>query len=187
MPVWIMDGYTLLMRVLLFSVRAGRGHSEMAEALTAEYLKRVSHPFAAESRVFRSEAALLEEVAGLSRAGGRAGGGGGGRTGAAVVWLADGGGRMLSSEGLAEQLGLVRDGGKRVLVLGVGPADGWSAAVRGVVREAGGMLVSLGPMTLPHELARVVLAEQVYRATTILAGHPYHLGHELLRVLSSKF
>jgi 23S rRNA (pseudouridine1915-N3)-methyltransferase len=38
-------------------------------------------------------------------------------------------------------------------------------------------MVSFGKMTLPHELARVILAEQVYRAMTILAGHPYHSGH----------
>jgi len=55
----------------------------------------------------------------------------------------------------------------------VGPADGWSAEARNRAQ----LLLSLGAMTLPHELARVVLAEQVYRACTILAGHPYHSGH----------
>lgn len=134
--------------------------------LTGKYLKRLSRPFAAESRVFRTEALLLEEVAAQRRGG------------AVAVWLADGGGRMLSSEALAQQLGQLRDGGKRVVVLGVGPADGWSSAAREMAGQTGGMLLSLGPMTLPHELARLVLAEQMYRAATILAGHPYHLGHE---------
>lgn len=58
-------------------------------------------------------------------------------------------------------------------VLAIGPADGWSPEAR--VRAD--LVVSFGPMTLPHSLARVVLAEQVYRALTILAGHPYHSGH----------
>jgi 23S rRNA (pseudouridine1915-N3)-methyltransferase len=59
------------------------------------------------------------------------------------------------------------------LVLAIGPADGWSAATR----KRANLLLSLGRMTLPHQLARIVLAEQVYRALTILAGHPYHSGH----------
>jgi 23S rRNA (pseudouridine1915-N3)-methyltransferase len=42
------------------------------------------------------------------------------------------------------------------------------------VRERATMLLSLGPMTLPHGLARVILAEQLYRAATLMAGHPYH-------------
>jgi 23S rRNA (pseudouridine1915-N3)-methyltransferase len=58
-------------------------------------------------------------------------------------------------------------------VLAIGPADGWSAEAR----QRADLLLSLGRMTLPHQLARVVLAEQVYRAFTILAGHPYHSGH----------
>jgi len=59
------------------------------------------------------------------------------------------------------------------VLFAVGPADGWSAEARNRAQ----LLLSLGAMTLPHELARVVLAEQVYRACTILAGHPYHSGH----------
>ncbi|HLX76913.1 MAG TPA: 23S rRNA (pseudouridine(1915)-N(3))-methyltransferase RlmH, partial [Terriglobales bacterium] len=59
------------------------------------------------------------------------------------------------------------------LLFAVGPADGFSDQAR----KTAPFLLSLGRMTLPHELARVVLLEQLYRAFTILKGHPYHLGH----------
>jgi 23S rRNA (pseudouridine1915-N3)-methyltransferase len=58
-----------------------------------------------------------------------------------------------------------------MIVFAIGPASGWSE------RRLAQTVLSLGPMTLPHELARLVLAEQIYRAFTILAGHPYHIGH----------
>jgi 23S rRNA (pseudouridine1915-N3)-methyltransferase len=58
-------------------------------------------------------------------------------------------------------------------VFAVGPADGWSEAARKAAR----MLLSLGQFTVAHPLARLVMAEQIYRATTILTGHPYHTGH----------
>jgi 23S rRNA (pseudouridine1915-N3)-methyltransferase len=61
----------------------------------------------------------------------------------------------------------------RPLLFAVGGSDGFSDVAR---REAG-LVLSLGKMTLPHELARVVLVEQLYRAFTILTKHPYHLGH----------
>ena len=59
------------------------------------------------------------------------------------------------------------------MVFAVGPANGWSPEALWRAQ----LKLSFGKMTLPHELARVVLAEQVYRALTILAGHPYHGGH----------
>ena len=59
------------------------------------------------------------------------------------------------------------------LVFAVGPADGFTD----VARNAAQHTIALGRMTLAHELARVVLLEQVYRAFTILKGHPYHSGH----------
>jgi 23S rRNA (pseudouridine1915-N3)-methyltransferase len=55
----------------------------------------------------------------------------------------------------------------------VGPADGFSDETRRTASK----MISLGKMTLPHELARVVLLEQIYRAFTIMRRHPYHMGH----------
>jgi 23S rRNA (pseudouridine1915-N3)-methyltransferase len=59
------------------------------------------------------------------------------------------------------------------LVFAIGGADGFSPEARAATQQ----IISLGKMTLAHELARVVLLEQVYRAFTILKGHPYHSGH----------
>jgi 23S rRNA (pseudouridine1915-N3)-methyltransferase len=71
---------------------------------------------------------------------------------------------------LAEWLRNQRDEGRQRIIFALGPADGWSDTDR----ARAGLLLSLGLMTLPHELARVVVSEQLYRAFTILAGHPYH-------------
>jgi 23S rRNA (pseudouridine1915-N3)-methyltransferase len=92
------------------------------------------------------------------------------RTPAWLVLL-DSRGDAWGSEALAAWLGARRDAGQQTIVFAIGPANGWSAP-----RKAQTIL-SLGPMTLPHELARLVLTEQLYRAFTILAGHPYHTGH----------
>ncbi len=97
---------------------------------------------------------------------------GGGRTAPKLVLL-DSRGRLLSSEQLAQWIAKERDAGIQHLLFAIGPADGWSEETR---RKAD-LLLSFGPMTFPHELARVMLAEQLYRAFTILAGHPYHAGH----------
>jgi len=79
----------------------------------------------------------------------------------------------LSSDEFAGELGRLRDTGTQMLVLGIGPADGWSAAAL----KRADLSLAFGRITLPHELAAVVAAEQIYRALTILAGHPYHTGH----------
>jgi 23S rRNA (pseudouridine1915-N3)-methyltransferase len=79
----------------------------------------------------------------------------------------------MTSEDFAAWLGKRRDDGAQHLVFAIGPADGWSAAAR----ERAQLLLSFGPMTMAHSLARLVVAEQIYRATTILSGHPYHSGH----------
>jgi 23S rRNA (pseudouridine1915-N3)-methyltransferase len=91
------------------------------------------------------------------------------------AWLVllDSRGEALSSEELATWLGARRDAGQQMIVFAVGPASGWSDPARSQAQST----LSLGRITLPHELARLVLAEQLYRAFTILAGHPYHTGH----------
>jgi len=78
-------------------------------------------------------------------------------------------GRLLDSEGFAGRLsGWL--GGSRDIVFVIGGADGLDAAFL----AAADFRWSLSPLTLPHEMVRVVLAEQLYRASTIIAGHPYH-------------
>lgn len=92
-----------------------------------------------------------------------------------LLVLLDERGRQIGSEDFAAWLGRERDQGHPWIVFAVGPADGWTRTQPGD-RGSGSrpMLLSLGPMTLPHELARVVICEQIYRALTILKGHPYH-------------
>ncbi len=90
--------------------------------------------------------------------------------GAMVVAL-DGAGRGWSSEQVAQRLARWRDGGQAICFV-VGGAVGLDPALVAGAAERW----SLGPLTLPHQLARVVVLEQLYRAGTILAGHPYHKG-----------
>ena len=87
--------------------------------------------------------------------------------------LLDWRGRQLSSEELARFLRERQERNPMPLVFAIGPADGFSEAAR----EQADFVLSLGKMTLAHELARAVVLEQLYRAFTILKGHPYHVGH----------
>ncbi|MAG98243.1 MAG: 23S rRNA (pseudouridine(1915)-N(3))-methyltransferase RlmH [Alphaproteobacteria bacterium] len=89
--------------------------------------------------------------------------------GATMVAL-DGGGRELSSTALAKTLGRWRDSGVRHIGFVIGGADGLDKALTG----RADIVLSLGAMTWPHMLVRVMLAEQLYRASAILTGHPYH-------------
>jgi 23S rRNA (pseudouridine1915-N3)-methyltransferase len=84
--------------------------------------------------------------------------------------LLDETGRTLRSAEFARQLGDWRDAGVGEARFLIGAADGFSDAERG----AADLLIAFGPMTWPHLLARAMLAEQLWRATSILAGHPYH-------------
>ncbi len=79
-------------------------------------------------------------------------------------------GKDLSSDALAAILGDWRDQGVREARFLIGAADGHDAATR----ASADLLLGFGRATWPHLLVRAMLAEQLYRATTILAGHPYH-------------
>jgi 23S rRNA (pseudouridine1915-N3)-methyltransferase len=79
-------------------------------------------------------------------------------------------GRCLSSEAFADHLRTLADRGTKSCAFLIGGPDGHGPAVR----SGSALKLSLGPLTLPHGLARVVLTEQLYRAATILTGHPYH-------------
>jgi 23S rRNA (pseudouridine1915-N3)-methyltransferase len=111
-----------------------------------------------ESPLFRSEDALRDAVQ-RERA----------RT-APMLVLLDERGKQMRSEDFANWLGCERDSGRQLVIFAIGPANGWSDESR----RGASLLLSLGRMTQAHELARVVIAEQIYRALTILAGHPYH-------------
>ena len=79
-------------------------------------------------------------------------------------------GKTFSSRAFAEHLALLRDRGERRVVFAIGGADGLDESVR----AAASSTLAFGPQTWPHALARAMLAEQIYRAVTILAGSPYH-------------
>ncbi|HEY1425043.1 MAG TPA: 23S rRNA (pseudouridine(1915)-N(3))-methyltransferase RlmH [Caulobacteraceae bacterium] len=79
-------------------------------------------------------------------------------------------GRSFASRDFAARIAALRDDGLRQLAFAIGGADGLDPSVR----DAAADVLSFGPQTWPHALARVMLAEQVYRAVTILAGAPYH-------------
>ena len=89
---------------------------------------------------------------------------------ASVTIVLDERGQALSSTELAKKLEAWRDGGKREARFLIGAADGHSDEQR----RAADLLLSFGPATWPHLLVRAMLAEQLFRATSILANHPYH-------------
>jgi 23S rRNA (pseudouridine1915-N3)-methyltransferase len=87
----------------------------------------------------------------------------------ATIVLLDAAGKQFTSRQFAKWLGDLRDRGTRELVFLCGDAEGFPADLRAAAKQK----LSLSTLTMPHEFARVVLAEQIYRAFAILAGHPY--------------
>jgi 23S rRNA (pseudouridine1915-N3)-methyltransferase len=87
----------------------------------------------------------------------------------ATVVLLDAAGKQFTSQQFARWLGDLRDRGTREIVFLCGGAEGFPAELRSRAAQS----ISLSTLTMPHEFARVVLAEQIYRAFAILAGHPY--------------
>ncbi len=89
--------------------------------------------------------------------------------GAALILL-DERGKNISSEALAQKIASLRDASQKTLFFAIGGADGHDPALR----DGAELVISFGAATWPHQLVRVMLAEQLYRAATILSGHPYH-------------
>ena len=138
----------------------GKTKEPAVQTLTDDYLKRISRYAQSAGVVVKDEAAILS----LAR--------GDRQKERHKLILLDSRGKQLSSEELSEFLD--REQIHAVpLLFAIGGADGFSQEAR----AQAAFTVSLGKMTLPHELARVVLLEQLYRAFTILKNHPYHLGH----------
>jgi 23S rRNA (pseudouridine1915-N3)-methyltransferase len=137
--------------VLLHIIARGKiGRSPEAE-LTDRYLKRIAWPVRLTELPERGGTVLAAPAN-------------------SVAILLDERGETLSSIAFAKKLEAWRDGGKREARFLIGAADGHGDAARA---EAD-LLLSFGPATWPHLLARAMLAEQLFRATSILANHPYH-------------
>ena len=137
--------------MLLHIVARGRiGRGPEAE-LTERYLSRISWP---------------TRVTELSERGGRIPP----APPATITVVLDERGPSLASTALAEKLGRWRDDGVREVRFLIGAADGHDQEMR----ESADLLLGFGAATWPHLLARAMLAEQLFRATSILANHPYH-------------
>jgi 23S rRNA (pseudouridine1915-N3)-methyltransferase len=140
----------------------GKTREPAIQALTDEYLKRLRRYADAEGISLKDEPALFALACRDPKM----------RSKHTLVLL-DSRGKQLSSEELAKFIANHQVRSPLPLLFGIGGADGFSDQAR----HAATFTLSLGKMTLAHELARVVLLEQLYRAFTILKGHPYHLGH----------
>lgn len=151
-------------------IAVGTGMPDWVQTVCADYFKRLSHWLPLQlvelapgergkgrdtARAMEDEAKRL--LAAVPR-------------GTHIVLL-DGRGRSHSSEQLAERMQAWRMQGQDLAFL-IGGPDGFHDSVR----RAAGESWSLGPLTLPHPLVRVVVAEQLYRACSLLANHPYHRG-----------
>jgi len=157
-------------RISLFAV--GRLKAGPEKELAERYLDRFAKAGPAiglelakiteinESRAGNGETRKREEAAALEKM----------LADGAVLILLDERGKALDSPAFAELLGGIRDAGKRDLVIAIGGPDGLDPAL---ASKAAHMLC-FGKMTWPHQLVRVMLGEQLYRAVTILSGHPYH-------------
>ncbi len=146
------------MRIVVAAV--GRAKEPAFRALLDEYYARIRRHATLDERELRQagEDRLAADVASLVRSAGPH----------AVLVVLDVGGRTMSSDAFARQIQRWRESACSPLFL-IGGADG----IPDAVVKGAHLRLSLGAMTLPHRLARVVLAEQIYRAFTILSGEPY--------------
>jgi Uncharacterized conserved protein len=143
----------------------GKTKEPAIDSLTAEYLKRISRYTEIESVGLKDESQLVPLANGSANKKSS-------NKDRYKLILLDSRGRQISSAELAEFVDREQLAAQPLL-FAIGGSDGFSPETR----QAAYASISFGKMTLPHELARVVLLEQLYRAFTILKNHPYHLGH----------
>ena len=158
------------MRISLFAV--GRLKSGPEKELAERYLDRFAKAGPAvglelakitevnESRAGNGETRKREEAQALEKS----------LAEGAVLFLLDERGKALDSPEFAELIGGLRDAGKREILIAIGGPDGLDPELAARADRQ----LSFGRMTWPHQMVRVMLAEQLYRAVTILSGHPYH-------------
>jgi 23S rRNA (pseudouridine1915-N3)-methyltransferase len=150
------------MRIQVAAV--GRGGSDPGQAVYDHFARRMTFPFALKEVTIKralqvaqlkaaEAAALLEAI-----------------PAEATVIALDPHGKVMTSEAFADQLRMWQDKSVRDLCFVIGGADGLGEAVC----KRADFVLSLGAMTWPHLLVRGMLAEQLYRAQSIIAGHPYH-------------
>jgi len=137
--------------MLLHIIARGKIGRSPENELTERYLKRISWPTKVTELPDRG-GQLPESAAN------------------AITVVLDERGKTLSSMDLAKKLEGWRDTGRREVRFLIGAADGHDEALK----NGADLLLSFGPATWPHMLARAMLAEQLFRATSILANHPYH-------------
>jgi 23S rRNA (pseudouridine1915-N3)-methyltransferase len=133
----------------------GKTRREEARALLDDYTARIRHYAGVEVTELRDSGPAALRKLKLDSS--------------ATIVLLDAAGKQFTSQQFAKWLGDLRDRGTRELVFLCGDAEGFPADLRAAAKQK----LSLSTLTMPHEFARVVLAEQIYRAFAILAGHPY--------------
>ena len=158
------------MRISLFAV--GRLKSGPEKDLASRYLDRFSKAGPAvglefsrlievpESRASNADTRKKEEAAILQKSLPEGG----------LLVLLDERGKSMDSESFAQMIDRFNESGKRDMLIAIGGADGLDPELQ----SRADAVVNLGIMTWPHQLVRILIAEQLYRAVTIIAGHPYH-------------
>jgi len=136
-------------------VMLGKTRRGEAQALLEDYIRRIKHYAEIEVVALRDSSSAAFRKLKIDSS--------------AIVVLLDAGGKQFTSNQFAQWLGELRDRGARELVFLCGDAEGFPEDVRSTTKQK----ISLSTLTMPHEFARVLLAEQIYRAFAILSGHPY--------------
>jgi 23S rRNA (pseudouridine1915-N3)-methyltransferase len=149
-------------------IALGRAKAGPEKSLVETYRKRLTWPsdlIELEARkgitggeLMAAEAELIEKALGTKASAKR------------VIIALDERGQNLPSRDFAKRITALGNQGYGELVFIIGGADGLAPSIR----DRAGLLLSFGSMTWPHMLVRVLLMEQIYRAQTIIAGHPYH-------------